>query len=327
MPQFQIIIVGAGIAGLSTAIALRRKGHDITVLERHAGCQALGGPVGLSPNATRVLIEYGMEDIMRAADTRRHRSIYQRRYADGSILSATTVDATRAAYGFTSWLPSRYKLQGILAKVAEEQGVNILFDSPVASVHQDTPVILLKDGTKFEADLIVGADGFRSVVRDVVVEEKVQSISPFSAYNIDIPRKLLEDDLDLAHLLHESNFWLGPSRVCTGFNMQDHGDKLNLCLVSEEPEGKEGEWYTIGDLKKVKAKFSDFEPNVRKLLELADPKNCYIWRLSEMPPLKTWVSESGKVVIAGDAVHAMLPYSNMVQYFLPICTTLFLKFT
>jgi salicylate hydroxylase len=76
MPQFRIIIVGAGIAGLSTAIAFNRKGHDVTVVERHPGCQALGGPVGLSANATRVLIAYGMEDIMSKKNTRENRVIY-----------------------------------------------------------------------------------------------------------------------------------------------------------------------------------------------------------------------------------------------------------
>lgn len=97
--------------------------------------------------------------------------------------------------------------------------------------------------------------------------------------------------------------------------MPDHGDKMNLCLVSDEKDGREGEWYDLGDLEKVKAKYASFEPRVRKMLDLAKPEDCYIWRLSEMPPLKRWVSKSGKVVITGDAVHAMLPYTGMVRQF------------
>ena len=154
--------------------------------------------------------------------------------------------------------------------------------------------------------------GIRSVIRDAVGGTTVKIISPFSAYNIDIPRSLLQAEPSLSHLLTEANFWLGPSRIVAGINMPDYGDKYNIFLVSEEQVGKEGEWYELGDLEKVRSKFSDFEPNVRKLLDIAKPEDCYIWRLSEMPPHEDWVSESGKIVIVGDAAHAMLPYTNMV---------------
>lgn len=100
MSQFKILIIGAGIAGLSTAISLRRSGHNVTVLERHPSCQALGGPVGLSTNATRVLISYGMRDIMEQRNSRGHNVIYQRRYADGEVLGSRTSEETVETYGF-----------------------------------------------------------------------------------------------------------------------------------------------------------------------------------------------------------------------------------
>jgi salicylate hydroxylase len=145
----------------------------------------------------------------------------------------------------------------------------------------------------------------------------VKTVSPFSAYNIDIPRSLLKEDPELSHLLEEANFWLGPSRLVVGLNMPDMGDRYNVLLVSEEPAGKEGEWYELGDLKKVNEKFDDWDPAVRKLLELGKPDDCYIWRLSEMPPLERWMSDNGKVVMVGDAVHAMLPYAGMVRILPP----------
>jgi salicylate hydroxylase len=109
---------------------------------------------------------------------------------------------------------------------------------------------------------------------------------------VDIPRSLLSADLTLSRLLTESNFWLGPSQIVAAVNMPDLEDKMNICLISEEGEGKEGEWYTLGDLEKLKKKFAHFAPVVEKMLELAKPEDCYIWRLSEMPPLERWMSES-----------------------------------
>jgi len=77
--------------------------------------------------------------------------------------------------------------------------------------------------------------------------------------------------------------------------MPDHGNKINLCLVSEEPEGKEGEWYVLGDLAKVKAKYADFEPRIRKMLGLTDPKDTYVWRFSEIPPLNKGLVTAGEL--------------------------------
>jgi hypothetical protein len=101
--------------------------------------------------------------------------------------------------------------------------------------------------------------------------------------------------------------------VVVAGNMPDFGDRYNICLVSGEQAGTIGEWHTIGGLEKVKDEFSGFSPDVRKLLKLAKAEDCYIWRLSEMPQLERWVTESGKVVIIGDAAHAMLPYAGMVS--------------
>jgi salicylate hydroxylase len=159
MISLNIIIVGAGVAGLSTSIALQRKGHKITVLERHPSCQALGAPIGIGPNATRVLIHYGMEEIMTKADTRNQNTTYQRRYDNGKILGSRPATQSVTSYGFPSWLLARFRLQETLAKVAEERGVRILYGKAVAGVDLEGPSVRLRDGEVLEADLIIGADG------------------------------------------------------------------------------------------------------------------------------------------------------------------------
>lgn len=86
MTQLSILVVGGGIAGLSAAIGLRRRGHTVTVFERHAECQTLGAPVNLRPNATHVLIEYGMEQMMSEMDTLAGSVFCWQRYANGKYL-------------------------------------------------------------------------------------------------------------------------------------------------------------------------------------------------------------------------------------------------
>jgi salicylate hydroxylase len=94
--------------------------------------------------------------------------------------------------------------------------------------------------------------------------------------------------------------------------MPHHGDKLNLCLSSNKIGGMEGEWFQRGDLKSVKEEFKDFDPRVMKLLDKANSTDCYIWRISDISPLPTWVSQGGKLVLIGDSAHAMVPSGGMV---------------
>ena len=97
-------------------------------------------------------------------------------------------------------------MQELLAQVAEERGVRIMFSKMVVGVDSEKPSVHLKDGDVMDADLIVGADGrsqiivqipflvepgIRSIIRDAIEGKRVESISPFSAFNVDIPRSLL----------------------------------------------------------------------------------------------------------------------------------------
>jgi hypothetical protein len=94
--------------------------------------------------------------------------------------------------------------------------------------------------------------------------------------------------------------------------MPQYGYCLNLCLSSSKIGGMEEEWYQRRGLDSVKEEFRDFDPRIVKLLDGTDPSDCYSWRISDISPLPTWVSDSEKLVILGDSAHTMVPSGEMI---------------
>lgn len=97
--KFNIIVIGAGIAGLTTAIGLHQKGHHVSVLERHPDTQALGGPINMSPSATRILTSYGLKDLIHEQLRPIEKPVYFRRYERGQTLGHIPIGATEEMYG------------------------------------------------------------------------------------------------------------------------------------------------------------------------------------------------------------------------------------
>lgn len=75
--------------------------------------------------------------------------------------------------------------------------------------------------------------------------------------------------------------------------------------------------YRLGSTKSLRELVSDFEPRVKKLVELVKPEDCFLWKIAHLPKLKSWVSRSGKIVLLGDAAHAMVPHLGAVRFYSP----------
>ncbi|KAG5418672.1 hypothetical protein I9W82_004200 [Candida metapsilosis] len=309
MVSFNVIVCGGGLGGLAAAIGLKRKGHKVTILEGSTTLSEVGAGIQMPPNSVRILKEYGVFDRFEKYITK-PKNIILRRYDTGVALSTTPLDPDMTnLYGNPYLLIHRADYQRLLYEAALELGIEYKTGCRIKEVDQGTATVTLENGERYSADLIVGADGIRSRVRDtaVVPEEIVHPTPSFNcAFRATVPRAEMMSDPAIAHLMTDinSNCWIGYRRHVMAYPIRN-GEMYNI-VMSHPGRATVGKWNEPGDVEEMRNHYKNFDPVVRQLLNHV--KTVLKWVLADLPKLPGWVSKSGKVVLIGDAAHAMLPY-------------------
>ncbi|KUJ15021.1 FAD/NAD(P)-binding domain-containing protein [Mollisia scopiformis] len=308
-PSFRVLVIGAGIVGLSTAISLKRKGHNVTILEKVANPRPIGGVINVPPNPARVLVEYGLYDLIAPKVDSHMKGIHFRRYDTAETICHMDAILVEEDYGAPNWRLARSDLQEALMTAAKAAGIEIRLGCPIDSIDQALPAAMLKNGEVIGADLIVGADGVNSVVREAVLPgEKITRLDHISAYYIDVERSLLSADQEVSPMLDENSIWLAPGRQLIATNFLTR-DRFIMILSLDQLLGSEGDWTKQVPVSDVVERFKGFHPMAANVVKYVESDHCLVWRFPELPRIDTWVSKSGKVVIVGDAAHAMLPFA------------------
>ena len=128
-----------------------------------------------------------------------------------------------------------------------------------------------------------------------------------------VPIAALEENPKVIPLLNSINFWLGPAGcVVTGPMETDSGPQMSLeFVILGENRGSEGNWDKEIDIDHVRHFFRSWDPVLSEML--AHTEKAHVWRLAYTDPELEWVSNSGKVVLIGDAAHAVLPHTGAVS--------------
>ncbi|KAF9561912.1 FAD/NAD(P)-binding domain-containing protein [Agrocybe pediades] len=299
-----IAIVGAGVAGLVAGYLLGRAGHRVTLFDSASELGEVGAGIQLTPNVTRLLIRWGVGERLRKVGVVPP-TFSLRRYATGEVIGwRKWGNSMERDYGAPYCLAHRADLHRILLDLAKPY-VLIRLNSTVVDINPSIPTLTLSSGEVVRTQMIIGADGIHSRVRNVVVGS-IDRPEPTgdAAYRAVVPSSELLKDPDLAPFVEDgTNIWMGPKRHLVTYPLRN---KELYNIVMAYPSPSTDEVTRPVDPAIMRNDFIDFEPRARKLLALI--KATSSWALMDHKPLDNWVHKDGKVCLLGDACHPMLPY-------------------
>ncbi|MEM1229809.1 MAG: FAD-dependent monooxygenase [Pseudomonadota bacterium] len=297
------LIVGAGIGGLSTALALARLGAQVELFEQSETLTGAGAGIQLSPNATRVLYYLGLEEAL-AAVAFRPEGIEFRHFSSGRVISASALGkAATARYGFPYLHVHRGDLYAVLLRAAQAQpGVRIHAGTRIETVSQNATATWLRiAGQKVTGDLLIGADGIRSMVREKLWGPAAPRFTGNVAWRALVPQERLRAEL----IRPMSTAWWGPGGHFVHYYVR--GGALVNCVCVIEKLGWEVEsWTEPGARAELLADFSGWHDSLQQLMHAAEPQSLFKWALFDRDPLPRW--SCGRISLLGDACHPTLPF-------------------
>ena len=300
----RIAIIGAGVGGLTLWLALRQRGLSADIYEQAHELTEIGAAVALSANGTRELERLGVLDRIVAASTEPTELIYRDGRTGGRIAAHPVGlgGAYRERFGAPYCGLHRAELQRALGAGVDRERLRLGRRLVDLSEDGDRVILSFADGGTVEADAVIAADGMRSVVRRFVAGDDGLLYSRTSGFRGIIPVGKLPSLPDPQAI----QFWMGPSAHLLHYAIGADGGHVNFLAVVEGPHdwAQPDKGLAASNEAEALALFQGWHPAVTEMIAAAPHE--LRWGLFLARPLRRW--RRGRVVLLGDAAHAMLPH-------------------
>ncbi len=284
-----ILVIGAGIGGLAAACCLAQRGASVRVLEQAEEIRAFGAGLQLSPNGMATLAGLGLAEEISAISPRAN-AVYLRDFRKGAAVARVPLSRQTRPYHYVH----RADLIEILASRARDLGVEITLGAAVTGVEGRD--VILADGQRQSADVIIGADGLHSRIRTHLEPRGHPFFTGQVAW-----RAVIEAQQGDA--LRDVQVFMGPARHMVIYPLRG-GTLINIVAVEEHDQWVKDSWSERGDPAQLTGRFGDFCPEARAYLGRVT--ECYQWGLFRHPVARNW--QNGQMVLLGDAAHPTLPF-------------------
>ncbi|KAK1675201.1 hypothetical protein BDP55DRAFT_160030 [Colletotrichum godetiae] len=302
----RVLIIGAGLGGLACAIACRREGFEVVVLERANRLVPIGAGLQLPPNGTRIARQLGyLDKILQCGVVIDGMEFC--RYADGKHLHTLSAKDAQARYGDLWMVVHRADLHYVLWQTCKEIGVDLCLDMDVERIDFEEKVVYLEDGDDIGGDVIIGADGLWSICRDQLLGSpsppvETGDLAYRATFPFDYLKALKDPRVDDLCARKQVTVWMGPDRHTVFYPVRG-GREFNLVLI--RPDNMEpGEKRVQGDIEEMRESYYGWDETLTKLISLIP--RVQKWKLCTHPELKTWTK--GCFALLGDSCHPSLPY-------------------
>lgn len=298
----KVIIAGGGIGGMSAALALLKKGIDVEVYEQATELKEVGAGIQISPNGCRALDELGVFQTLRALSCDPVRKEF-RLWNTGKAW--TLFDLGKNAiekYGYpylTVYRPDL--LDTLINAVRAIKPDAIHLGARAAGLEQDdnSATLILADGRRVTGDVLIGADGWRSVIRNTLWGECNPHFSGMVTWRGLIPMK----DLPPHMQVHVGSTWIGPGAHVVSYPLH-RGEIMNFVATIENKTWTSNAGCEPGTTEECLADFKGWHEDVQTMIGLCP--SLLKWALMKREPIEHW--SLGRVSLVGDACHATLPF-------------------
>lgn len=298
--KLHVAIVGAGIGGLATALAMLRAGLEVDIYEQAHTLEALGAGIHIGPNGSRILLRLGLGAQIDAIAIQTVAE-ETRRWDDNHPLARfTNSQETIAKFGAPIYSFHRGELQHILREAVPDQIVHLGHRCVGVTQRPDCVELIFADGSTTTADVVIGADGIHSLIRNTISTDTPRFYG-LCSYRGLVPA----ERLPFLTKEYRGISWLGPQREFVCYPVS-HGRLIHYNGIVPATEWKIESWTAEGRVEDLAAEFSGWNEQVREIIAAADKTMRYA--LYARDPLEHWSEK--RLTLLGDAAHAMLPFGG-----------------
>jgi salicylate hydroxylase len=303
MVKPSIAIVGGGIGGMTAALALAQLGFKPTVYEQAPVLGEVGAGLSITPNAVKGLVFLGLGADLGRLASEPLQQIVRHHQTNQTMVRIDRIPC-RAQYGAPYLQIHRADMHEILVKAFTQIVPNgIRLNAAVTSMATGSSgiTLTLSDQSSITADLVIGADGLRSNIRQWCFGGDAPRYTGHVAYRGLIPR----EDLKGLVMDEGSCAWAGPGRVFLRYPLRG-GALINCVMLGRSEQWAEESWSAKADIEELRTALNGWPAEVQHLINAIPKERCFKWGLFDRAPLTSLVNE--RITLIGDAAHPMLPF-------------------